>query len=324
MLLLVFLLTGILPCKAIEPGVLFSDVPADDWRYESIQTCCKKGLLDEQSSGVFAPDEPLVKADLVRLLARLYNLSQGGDGSIPEVPETLDDFIRFFDAEGHLFCDLASGYTLDFIQSDPQKLTVLFYGEPLLQENLTIAIGFPGDRTACTASGIREGYDTEYENTKYMFTFPEDMNIQAFDLENFCEDRIRWQFDWKLYAEEGWDDPTPYDALLYLKYREAVPLPLCFRTLTLDDFIYEAVWRMELAVPLSALCEGLPDVRTVDSIPDLPNWRFGEEETQAVLSLYRKGILTGFSEQGAFGGIEWLTRGQAAVIAARFLDAIQG
>ena len=61
----------------------------------------------------------------------------------------------------------------------------------------------------------------------------------------------------------------------------------------------------------------------MDSIPDLPNWRFGEEETQAVLSLYRKGILTGFSEQGAFGGIEWLTRGQAAVIAARFLDAIQ-
>lgn len=124
-------------------------------------------------------------------------------------------------------------------------------------------------------------------------------------------------------AEQGYDrsgDPIPYDAVLYLLYREPAHLPWCFRTMFLDTDPCGKVWRAEFAVPLSGICGGLPEINEQVSVPDLP----GEWENDGdILSLYRMGILRGIDDMGTFAGREWLTRGQAAMMADRALSLFQ-
>lgn len=124
-------------------------------------------------------------------------------------------------------------------------------------------------------------------------------------------------------AGQGYDrsgDPIPYDAVLYLLYREPARLPWCFRTMFLDTDPCGKVWRAEFAVPLSGICGGLPEINEQVSVPDLP----GEWENDGdILSLHRMGILRGIDDMGTFAGREWLTRGQAAMMADRALSLFQ-
>lgn len=310
------------PRVSAEAKTGFSDVEEDHPFFEEIRRCCEAGLMEPLEPGRFGPDEPLTKGDLVRLVARLYSLRTGGDGGIPPLPEDLGSCVRFYGEDGSLVHDAFSPETLDLIVAAPQALTVHFYGEPLSQETLSMEIGFPGDETACAGTGVRAGYDEEYGFTKYLFTFPEDVDLLNIDPQEFQEFCHELRSTLEVNRREHLDDPSPYDAALYLLYRTPERLPFCSRTMFLDSMPYLSVWRMELAIPLSALCEDLPEVRQVDSIPDLPdNWRFHKSETEAVLSLYRRGVLKGFDGAGTFGGAEWLTRGQAAAMAARALEA---
>ena len=321
----VFLSILCIPCAAgvsAEAKTGFSDVDKENPFYEEIRLCCEAGLMEPLEADRFGPEEPLNKGDLVRLAARLYSLSGGGDGSIPPLPEDLGTCVRFYDKGGRLVHDAFSPSTLDLIVTAPQALTAHFYGEPLSQEALAMEIGFPGDETVCAGTGVRAGYDEEYGFTKYLFTFPEGVDLPKIDPQEFQEFCHELRSALEVNRREGLDDPSPYDAALYLCYRTPDRLPFCYRTMSLDSMPYLSVWRMELAIPLAELCKDLPEVRTVDSIPDLPdNYRFQNSETEAVLSLYRRGILQGFDGAGTFGGAEWLTRGQAAAMAARFLEA---
>lgn len=311
------------PMFSAEAKTGFSDVAGDHPFFEEIQRCCEAGLMEPLEPGRFGPDEPLTKGDLVRLVARLYSLSIGGDGGIPAIPEDLGSYARFLDPEGKLVHDLSSAYCPDFYASDARSMKVIFWNEDLPQERLDLQVGFTGgEGFACAASG--ELLERGEDRSSYLFQFPDGVDAQEVTalLTNYSQDLIAWRTAWKTALEEGYEDPTPYDAVLFLRYWMNVRLPFCYRTGFLDDFSYLSVWRMELAIPLSALCEDLPEVRQVDSIPDLPdNWRFHKSETEAVLSLYRRGILKGFDGAGTFGGAEWLTRGQAAAMAARALEA---
>ena len=322
----VFLSVLCIPCAAgvsAEAKTGFSDVDKENPFYEEIRLCCEAGLMEPLEAGRFGPEEPLTKGDLVRLVARLYSLSIGGDGGIPAIPEDLDGYVRFLDPEGNLVHDLSSAYCPDFYAEDARSMKVIFWNEDLSQERLDLQVGFTGgEGFLCAASGrlLERGED----RTSYLFQFPDGVDAQEVTalLTNYSQDRIAWRSAWKTAQQEGYEDPTPYDAVLFLRYRMKARLPFCFRTMFLDSMPDISVWRMELAIPLAELCKDLPEIRTVDSIPDLPdNYRFQNSETEAVLSLYRRGILNGFDGAGTFGGAEWLTRGQAAAMAARFLEA---
>lgn len=311
------------PRVSAEAKTGFSDVGKEHPFYGEIRRCCEAGLMEPLEPGCFGPDEPLTKGELVRLAARLYSLSIGGDGGIPAIPEDLGSYARFLDPEGNLVHDLSSAYCPDFYASDARSMKVIFWNEDLPQERLDLQVGFiGGEGFACAASG--ELLERGEDRTSYLFEFPDGVDAQEVTalLSDFSKDRIAWRTAWNTAEQEGYKDPTPYDAVLYLKYWMNAPLPWCWRTGFLEDFSYLSVWRMELAIPLAALCEDLPEVRQVDSIPDLPdNYRFHDSETEAVLSLYRRGILNGFDGAGTFGGAEWLTRGQAAAMTARALEA---
>ena len=336
----VFLSVLCIPCAAgvsAEAKTGFSDVDKENPFYEEIRLCCEAGLMEPLEAGRFGPEEPLNKGDLVRLVARLYSLSIGGDGGIPAIPEDLDGYVRFLDPEGNLVHDLSSAYCPDFYAEDTRSMKVIFWNEDLSQERLDLQVGFTGGEGflcassgelseckgfLCAASGrlLERGED----RTSYLFRFPDGVDAQEVTalLTNYSQDRIAWRSAWKTAQQEGYEDPTPYDAVLFLRYWMKARLPFCFRTMSLDSMPDISVWRMELAIPLAELCKDLPEVRTVDSIPDLPdNYRFQNSETEAVLSLYRRGILNGFDGAGTFGGAEWLTRGQAAAMAARALEA---
>lgn len=325
----VFLSGLSIPCGATGTGTTtsrdhpdFPDAAEESLFRPAVRRCCEAGLLDPAAEDALG--EPIPKADMVRLLARLYSLRLGGDGSIPPLPESLGDYIRFYDADGALVHDLFSARCVDFYAYEPQEQLVTFWSENLPQERLTLKVGFPEDGPGLTAQGVRLGYDPEDDCTRYRFLLPEGTSAQTLNLDQYQKDAMGWRSTWEVNREYGLEDPTPYDAVLYLLYRVPEQLPLCFRTFSLDSLVYDSVWRMELAVPLAALCEDLPEVRELDSIPDLPdNYRFHDSETAAVLSLYRRGVFLGYDEEGTFAGADWLTRGQAALVGARFLDAIQ-
>ena len=328
----VFLSVLCIPCAATGTEPLkqrgypgFSDIPSTDSLYfNSVSTLYEFGWLDPIGEDRFGVQEPLTKAEMVQLLARLYSLRLGSGGVIPPLPEDLGDYIRFYDGEGALVHNLFSAYCLDFHACEPQELTVTFWEECLPQERLTLEVGFPEDGPGLTAQGARLGYDPEDSCTRYRFLLPDGVNAQTLNLDQYQKDAMGWRSTWEVNRTYGLEDPTPYDAVLYLLWRTPKRLPLNFRTFFLDSQVSESVWRMEFAVPLSAICEALPEVRRVDVIPDLPDWRFGEDDTEAVLSLCRRGILQGFDEAGTFGGAEWLTRGQAALLAQRVLNALSG
>lgn len=306
----------------------FSDIPsAESLYFNAVKTCYEFGWMDGISEDTFGVREPLSKAEMVTLLARLYSVRHGGRGTIPELPEDLGDCIRFCDANGNLVCSAFSGYTIDLI-AGPRELTAIFYDVDLPHEALTIEIGFPGDGNACSAQGVRAGDDVSptYNGvlTKYQFTFPEGVDLTKIDPQEFQEYCRFLKSTLEVNRRENLDDPNDYAAILYLLYREPACLPYCFRTMSLEAAYEDTVWRAEFAIPLSGICSGLPDIREIESLPDMPdNWRFHEDETEAVLSLYRKGILTGYEGTGAFGPDNWLTRGQAALITARAFAAMQ-
>ena len=321
----VFLSALCIPCAAMDMRVMkqrgysdFSDVAAESSYFGAVKTCYESGWMDGISEDRFGVHEPLSKADMVRLLARLYNLSRGGDGTIPELPGDLGDYVQFYDEDGKAVHKM--DWSLDFV-GGRQELTVIFRDENLPYETLRAEIGFSGDELAFTASGVRTDYDGE--DTYYIFSLPEGVNGEKLDLWLYQKDTGSWLSTWQAESENTAPDPTPYDAVLYLMYRTRERLPYCFRTGSLDAFPYIEVWRMEFAVPLAAICTDLPEIREAASVPDLPDWRFGQEETEAVLSLYRKGILNGFDEAGTFYGSDWLTRGEAALIISRVLNRMQ-
>jgi len=302
----------------------FSDIPdVGSPVFNAVKTCYEFGWLEPVSEESFGVQEPLTKGEMVTLLARLHSVRHGGRGEIPELPENLGDYVRFYDGDGTLVHNLATAYCPDFCAVSSREIKVMFWEEKLPQEILTMEIGFPGDGIACAASGVRTGYDAKDNKTTYLFTFPQNIDARALSLEQYQKDTGGWQSTWDVNAREGLtpaDDPTPYEAVLYLLYREPAYLPLCFRTSFLDTAPNSTVWRAEFAAPLSGICAGLPESGRPVSVPDLPGEWVNSGD---IRSLYRMGILRGFDGAGTFAGRETLTRGQAALMVARALSLLQ-
>lgn len=84
-----------------------------------------------------------------------------------------------------------------------------------------------------------------------------------------------------------------------------------------DDYD-RPIKRYEFAEVLSAVCGALPEINTLDAIPDVS----GEMPYHAaVLSLYRAGILTGNDAEGTFGANTNLLRSEIAAMLSRVILA---
>ena len=102
----VFLSVLSIPCAAADTGRTypgFSDVAEGSASYEAVKLCYERGLMNGTSDTAFNPQGKLSIAQLVVLAARLYDLQNGGDGTVPDLPDLSQSYLRFYDEEGTLF-----------------------------------------------------------------------------------------------------------------------------------------------------------------------------------------------------------------------------
>ena len=69
--LLTFVLCAAMALALCAPAAAYSDVPGEAWYAPAIDYCTERGLMDGMGDGVFAPDGPVTRAQLVTTLWRL-------------------------------------------------------------------------------------------------------------------------------------------------------------------------------------------------------------------------------------------------------------
>jgi len=101
----VFLSVLCIPCAAADTGRAypgFSDVAEDSAAYEAVKLCYERGLMNGKTEDSFDPQGKLTIAQLVVLAARLYHLQNGGDSTIPELPDLSQPYLRIYDKQDTL------------------------------------------------------------------------------------------------------------------------------------------------------------------------------------------------------------------------------
>lgn len=61
-----------------EVNNVFKDVPKDHWVYKDIEKLSSLGIVKGDANGNFNPDRPATRAEVVAMLARLYDAIKGG------------------------------------------------------------------------------------------------------------------------------------------------------------------------------------------------------------------------------------------------------
>lgn len=92
----------------------FIDVP-DDWSYPYILSCYELGLMSGQGSGIFAPNSTVSVAEGITVAARVHNLWNGGNGTLPESTPWYNSAVEYGVAYGLLtqgqFTDFSASAT---------------------------------------------------------------------------------------------------------------------------------------------------------------------------------------------------------------------
>lgn len=308
------------PKQRDYPG--FSDVPPDSIFSSAVKTCYEAGLMNGRTETAFDTQSPLSIAQLVVLTARLFDIEQGGDGTIPDLPDLSQPYLRFYSEDGTLL----QSYTLD----DTVLCSGAVYGayirlsdtpdDPALPEICTLEVGFDGYAEPRRFEGVRESYETipgvmhqGLVGTGYQFegseVFPVCFMVNQADL--------------------SWKDAWWFPAAFYLASQGRLGLSgdLISRVLPEDEDLddYDPVvrfgepasrglfaWLVDVAV------DDLPVLHETVAVPDVDpqqTW-----DANSILRLYQAGILTGVDQSGRFNGGASLTRGQAAIMLNRVLD----
>lgn len=319
-----------LPAAAVTkvrgyPG--FADIPStEDPYFNAVSTCYEAGLMNGTSETTFEPQGNLSIAQLVVLAARLYNIQQGGKGEIPALPTEAmmkTSCLRFYDDGGTLLKSFRPGDMVTFNALGDGLFLSLSEtpDDPALPETCTMEVGLEGYGTPRRYEGARESYTPlpgvmtqGFSGTGYRFL---DENAAAatmfflgFDQE--LADRLNgaWWFPAAFYlASEGCFNLS--GDLIYRanpKHEEDYDPLTGFRAPASRAFF---AWLVD------AVTGELPALNEAVSIPDVT------EETpdaEAILRLYRAGVLTGVDAAGNFKGSAPLTRGQAAILLSRVIE----
>lgn len=323
----VFLSALAIPCAAADtarpyPG--FSDVAEGSASYEAIKLCYERGLMNGTSETAFHPQGKLTIAQLVVLAARLYDLQNGGDGTVPDLPDMSQPYLRFCNEDGSLIASYPAGeipysYTGGI---NPYFCLSLEEEDTSLPETCRLEIGFEGYNHIRSYQGLRQSYHSEpgtmtqgFQGTGYCFEDfddPDGNSVFWYNTTNFTSLASAW-----------W-----YPALVYLTSENKVSLlsdlvvPLAgedgienYDALT--GFSTDSARRDMFAWLVSAAAGELDVLNETVRVPDV------NEETpnaERILRLYQAGILTGVDQAGNFNGSGELTRAQAAMMLARVLD----
>ena len=78
MLMSTFILTA--TANAEESALPFTDVKASKWYYDAVKTVWEEGVMEGKSEGIFAPNEPMTRAQIVTIFYRLADRFETGLG----------------------------------------------------------------------------------------------------------------------------------------------------------------------------------------------------------------------------------------------------
>lgn len=312
LLLAVFLSILYIPCGARDAEVPksraytgFADVAEDSWCYDAVKLCYEAGLLNGTSDTAFSPNAPLTYAQLTVLSARLHHILKGGDGVLPTLPADADDYVRFYDGDGKQVGNLSDveGNSWFF---DGHYLSVSFREDFTPPFPLRVEIGFP---------------DSGFHYEAASWVLPELGGglwiVEEADMRELASHLNGYMWSCQAAREAGAWDQWWFPASYYLDYRENIDL-LTTPHMESPDFDGSA-WREDFAALLWSVCGDLPVLNQDPAIPDVPGKRYDYQQTAAIRSLYRAGILNGADALGSFRGTASLTRAQAAVMLARVL-----
>lgn len=324
----VFLSALSIPCGAtgtetttsrVYPG--FSDVAEGSTSYEAIKLCYERGLMNGTSDTAFDPQGKLTVAQLVVLAARLYDLQSGGDGTVPDLPDLSQPYLRFYDGEGNLIASYARPEELQYNAGEQPYISLSNASDdPDLPETCKLEIGFEGYGQVKSFEGVKESHESAggtmhqgFVGTGYRFADPEARRFAALPNRSLME-----QF------QEAWWFPAAF----YLGIENVLHIEgeLFYRASNGDDSGYDPAVRFSKDNAARALFAWLVDltageleaVNETVNVPDVD-----PDETRdagAILRLYQAGVLTGVDKAGNFGGDKELTRAQAAIMMARVLE----
>ena len=86
MLMSTFMLTA--TANAEGSALPFSDVKASKWYYDAVKTVWEEGVMEGKADGVFAPNEPMTRAQIVTIFYRLAERFETGLGSTLKFTDT--------------------------------------------------------------------------------------------------------------------------------------------------------------------------------------------------------------------------------------------
>lgn len=324
----VFLSALSIPCGAtgtetttsrVYPG--FADVAEGSASYEAIKLCYERGLMNGTSDTAFNPQGKLTVAQLVVLAARLYNLQNGGDGTVPDLPDLSQPYLRFYDEEGNLFASFNSAEELQYNAGEQPYISLSNASDdPDLPETCKLEVGFEDYGQVRSFEGVKESHESAggamhqgFVGTGYRFADPEARRFAALPNRSLME-----QF------QEAWWFPAAF----YLGIENVLHIEgeLFYRASNGDDSGYDPSVRFSKDNATRSLFAWLVErtageLETVNETVTVPD--VNPDETQdaaAILRLYQAGVLTGVDQAGNFGGDKALTRAQAAIMMARVLE----
>lgn len=329
----VFLFALSTPCGAMStetttsrgyPG--FSDVAEGSASYEAIKLCYERGLMNGTSDTAFNPQGKLTIAQLVVLAARLYDLQNGGDGTIPpDLPDPSGSYLRFYDGEGNLMASCSKLEELPSYSGGGESFYAALSEAPddeSLPEVCTVEIGYEGYNRVKSLEGVRETYhpvsgamNHGLTGTGYRFQVNPDALYTRPSAETVERLKDAWWFPAVFYL--GSEGVMGFDGGLVLRASNwDYDNNSGFDPLTRfsKDNASRALfaWLVDLAAG---------DLETLNGTVAVPDVEVGEtRDAEAILRLYQAGVLTGVDAEGNFNGSGELTRAQAAIMLARVLE----
>ena len=73
---------------ALREPAAFGDVADDIWYADAAGLCYVTGLLNGTGNGNFSPSRSVTIGEAATLAGRIHHILSGGDGTLPEAPET--------------------------------------------------------------------------------------------------------------------------------------------------------------------------------------------------------------------------------------------
>ena len=304
----------------------FTDVPSGAWYAGYVDACYEAGLLKGVGDEKFDPEGTVTIGQAMMAAVRIYDLQNGGDGNIPELPEGgAKGLVYFTDLDGNR---VASFDDMHMWGLGDTNLPLLFEDDAMQrlrdkEKPLDTII------MVCLIDGEKSFTGTYYVDEKdglgrYLFVIPEGQGVGAFLGEELAY--LVWAYEdfvghWAESAYYYWDRilanmPEEKEETLYEMVEAIEPEYPELRELlnTPEPPFDEPCPRAMFAVFLYA-CIPEDQLSPINDVGPLP-----EFDTEGLRTLYNAGIIGGVDDAGTFNGSETLTRAQLAAIIARVID----